>query len=58
MLATIAAVTLSAARDALVEGHHRRTAEGESLDEVAAAERARRAFDLIEKGLSGCAVKA
>ncbi|GHI06586.1 TetR family transcriptional regulator [Streptomyces cellostaticus] len=60
MLATVAAATLSAARNALVEEHHRRIAEGESADQVAAdaAERARKAFDLVEKGLKDYAVKA
>ena len=60
MLATVAAATLSAARNALVEEHHRRIAEGESADQVAAdaAERAGKAFDLVEKGLKGYAVKA
>ncbi|MEU8982927.1 helix-turn-helix domain-containing protein [Streptomyces sp. NPDC048309] len=59
MLATVAAATLSAARNALVEEHHSRIEAGESPDAVAAgaAERARRAFDLVEKGLSGYAVK-
>ncbi|MET9912226.1 hypothetical protein ABZZ74_36425 [Streptomyces sp. NPDC006476] len=51
---------LSAARNALIEEHHARIARGETADEVAAdaAERARQAFDLVEKGLSGYAVKA
>jgi len=42
------------------EEHHRRIDGGESVDEVAAdaAERAQRAFGLIEKGLNGYAVKA
>ncbi|MEU5593997.1 helix-turn-helix domain-containing protein [Streptomyces sp. NPDC020298] len=59
MCATVAAATLSAARNALVEEHHRRVTEGESPDQVAAdaAERARLAFGLIENGLSGYAVK-
>ena len=58
-LATIAAAMLSAARNALIEEHHNRVTAGESLDAVAAdaAERTERAFDLIEKGLSGYAVK-
>ncbi|MFI9566978.1 TetR/AcrR family transcriptional regulator [Streptomyces rishiriensis] len=52
-LAVIAAATLTAARNALVEEHHRRIAAGESVDEVAAdaAERARKAFALVEAGL-------
>ena len=60
MLATVAAATLSAARNALVEEHHRRIAEGESADQVAAdaAERAGKAFDLVEKGLRDYAMKA
>ncbi|MGW2742906.1 TetR/AcrR family transcriptional regulator [Streptomyces sp. NPDC001450] len=60
MLGTVAAATLSAARNALVEEHHRRIAEGESADQVAAdaAERAGKAFDLVEKGLRDYAVKA
>jgi len=59
-LALIAAATLTAARGALVEEHYRRVEGGESVDEVAAdaAERAQRAFGLIEKGLNGFAVKA
>ncbi|WP_030938520.1 TetR/AcrR family transcriptional regulator [Streptomyces sp. NRRL S-646] len=59
MLATVAAAMLSAARNALIEEHHARIARGETVDEVAtdAAERARLAFDLVEKGLSGYAVK-
>ncbi|MFJ9753956.1 TetR/AcrR family transcriptional regulator [Streptomyces sp. NPDC101149] len=59
-LALIAAATLTAARNALVEEHHRRLDGGEAVDEVAAdaAERAHRAFDLIAAGLNGYAVKA
>jgi hypothetical protein len=59
-LAVIAAATLSAARNALIEEHHTRIDAGESPDEVAAdvVERAHRAFGLVEKGLSGYAVKA
>jgi AcrR family transcriptional regulator len=59
MLATVVAATLSAARNALIEEHHHRIDAGESPDVVAAdaAARARHAFDLIEKGLSGYAVK-
>jgi AcrR family transcriptional regulator len=51
--ATIAAATLIAARNALVEEHHRRIDRGESVEEVAAdaAERARSAFALVENGL-------
>ena len=60
MVATIAAATLSAARNAVVEEHHRRIDEGESPDQVAAdaPERVRKAFDLVEKGLKDYAVKA
>ncbi|MFG2121580.1 TetR/AcrR family transcriptional regulator [Streptomyces sp. NPDC048710] len=59
MQATIAAATLSAARNALIEEHHRRIAEGESADQVAAdaAERVRVAFALVENGLKDYAVK-
>ncbi|MGW4285822.1 TetR family transcriptional regulator [Streptomyces sp. NPDC004673] len=59
MRATVAAATLSAARNALIEEHHRRVTEGESLDQIAAEapERARAAFDLIESGLRGYAVR-
>ncbi|WP_445524955.1 TetR/AcrR family transcriptional regulator [Streptomyces cyslabdanicus] len=60
MLATVAAAMLSAARNAVVEENHRRIDDGESPEEVAAdaPERVRRAFELVEKGLSGYAVKA
>ncbi|MEU8029178.1 helix-turn-helix domain-containing protein [Streptomyces sp. NPDC049099] len=60
MQATVAAATLSAARNALIEEHHRRIAEGESPEQVAAdaVERARTAFGLVENGLKGYAVKA
>jgi AcrR family transcriptional regulator len=59
MLATIAAAMLSNARNALVEEHHRRLAEGEDVDTIAAdaPERARAAFGLVETGLAGFAVK-
>ncbi|MFK0173256.1 TetR/AcrR family transcriptional regulator [Streptomyces sp. NPDC090306] len=59
VLATVAAATLSAARNALVEEHHRRIEAGESPDDVAAdaAERARQAFGLVENGLRGYAVR-
>ncbi|MFE1314980.1 TetR/AcrR family transcriptional regulator [Streptomyces sp. NPDC058755] len=59
MQATIAAATLSAARNALIEEHHRRIGEGESADQVAAdaAERARVAFALVENGLKDYGVK-
>lgn len=59
MQATIAAATLSAARNALIEEHHRRIAEGVSPDQVAAdaAERARVAFGLVENGLKDYGVK-
>ncbi len=53
VLALIAAATLTAARNALVEDHHRRLEAGESLEEVVtdAADRARHAFALVEGGL-------
>lgn len=53
-LALIAAATLTAARQALVEEHHLRIDAGESVDEVAAdaAQLAERAFALVE-GVSG-----
>ncbi|MFL4949525.1 TetR/AcrR family transcriptional regulator [Streptomyces sp. MMS24-I31] len=53
MLATVAAAMLSSARNALIEEFHRRIAEGETPDEVAAdaTERAHRAFALAENGL-------
>lgn len=56
-LALIAAATLTAARQALVEEHHLRIDAGESVDEVAAdaAERAEKAFALVEQGLGGYA---
>lgn len=59
-LATIAAATLSAARNALVEEHHRRVDAGESVESVAAdAPRlAERAFALVEQGLGDYARKA
>ncbi|MGW2421170.1 TetR/AcrR family transcriptional regulator [Streptomyces sp. NPDC001709] len=60
LLALIAAASLSAARNALIEEHHRRLAAGESPEAVAAdaVERAHRAFGLVENGLKGYAVKA
>jgi AcrR family transcriptional regulator len=60
MLATVAAAMLSAARNALVEEHHRRIGEGEPVDAVAAdaAERAEQAFALVERGLGDYARKA
>ncbi|MFI1761875.1 TetR/AcrR family transcriptional regulator [Streptomyces sp. NPDC020800] len=60
LLATIAASTLSGARNALIQEHHRALAAGESPDAVAAGavERAHRAFDLVENGLRGYAPKA
>ncbi|MEU4085986.1 TetR/AcrR family transcriptional regulator [Streptomyces aureus] len=53
-LATIAAAMLSAARNALVEEHHRRAEAGDSLDDIAAAapRHAERAFALVEHGLA------
>ncbi|MEU6374044.1 helix-turn-helix domain-containing protein [Streptomyces sp. NPDC046909] len=58
-LALIAASTLTHVRQALVEEHHLRIDAGESVDEVAAdaAERAERAFALVEHGLAGYAVR-
>ncbi|MFC7259106.1 TetR/AcrR family transcriptional regulator [Streptomyces lutosisoli] len=60
MLGTIAAAMLSAARNALIEEHHRRVDAGESVDTVAAdaAERAERAFALVEHGLGDYARRA
>ncbi|GGV01170.1 TetR family transcriptional regulator [Streptomyces filipinensis] len=60
MLAMVAAVSLTAARNALVEEHYRRLAAGESPEAIAAdaVERARHAFGLVENGLKGYAVKA
>ncbi|MEU5533076.1 TetR/AcrR family transcriptional regulator [Streptomyces sp. NPDC020362] len=60
VLATVAANTLMAARNALIQEHHRRLAAGESPGAVAgdAAERAHRVFRLVENGLKGYAVKA
>ncbi|MER6030493.1 helix-turn-helix domain-containing protein [Streptomyces sp. NPDC001851] len=59
-LALITAATLTAARNALIEEHHRRIDAGETVDQVAAdaAERARHAFGLVENGLKDYAVKA
>ncbi len=53
-LATIAAAMLSAARNALIEEHHRRAEAGDSLDDIAAAapRHAERAFALVEHGLA------
>ncbi|MGW3203626.1 TetR/AcrR family transcriptional regulator [Streptomyces sp. NPDC001135] len=60
MLATIAAAMLSAARNALIEEHHRRVAAGEGVDQIAAdaPARAQHAFGLVENGLKGYGVKA
>ncbi|WP_208900016.1 hypothetical protein [Streptomyces incarnatus] len=51
---------LSAGRTALIEERHRRIAAGESPESVAAdaAERAHRAFGLVENGLKGDTVRA
>ncbi|WP_330458664.1 TetR/AcrR family transcriptional regulator [Streptomyces sp. NBC_00820] len=59
MQGTVAAATLSAARNALIEEHHRRLAEGESADRIAAdaPERAGIAFGLVENGLKNFAVR-
>ena len=56
----IAAATITAARNVLIEEHHRRIDAGESVDAVAAdaAERARSAFALVENGLGEYARKA
>ncbi|MEU1181783.1 helix-turn-helix domain-containing protein [Streptomyces sp. NPDC005820] len=58
-LAVIAAATITAARNALVEEHHRRIDAGETVDAVAAdaAARARSAFALVEGGLQDFARK-
>ncbi|MBY8344442.1 TetR/AcrR family transcriptional regulator [Streptomyces spinosirectus] len=60
MLATVAAAMLSAARNALVEEHHRRITAGEPVDTVAAdaTARAEQAFALVEQGLGTYARKA
>ncbi|MEU1163633.1 helix-turn-helix domain-containing protein [Streptomyces sp. NPDC005921] len=59
MLGTVAAAMLSSARNALVEEHHRRQAEGEDIERIVAdaPERVRAAFSLVETGLRGYAVK-
>ncbi|MFJ9894235.1 TetR/AcrR family transcriptional regulator [Streptomyces sp. NPDC091280] len=59
VLALIAAATLTAARNALVEDHHRRLDAGESVDDVTAdaTTRATQAFDLVEHGLANYAHK-
>jgi AcrR family transcriptional regulator len=58
-LAMIAAAQLMGARNALVYEHHRRIAEGDSVESVAAdaTELANRAFDQVENGLGGYAVR-
>lgn len=60
VLALIAAATLTAARNALVEDHHRRLDAGESVEQVTAdaTERAERAFALVENGLGDYARKS
>ncbi|MFJ1610363.1 TetR/AcrR family transcriptional regulator [Streptomyces sp. NPDC088253] len=60
MAATVAAAMLSAARNAVIEEHHRRIDAGESADTVAADApgRAERAFALVEHGLGDYARKA
>jgi AcrR family transcriptional regulator len=60
MAATVAAAMLSAARNAVIEEHHRRIDAGEDVDTVAAdaPERAERAFALVEHGLGDYARKA
>jgi AcrR family transcriptional regulator len=59
-LAVIAAATLSAARNALIEEHVRRINEGEAPETVAAdaPALAERAFALVEQGLGSYARKA
>jgi hypothetical protein len=51
---------LSAARNAVIEEHHRRIDAGEDVDTVAAdaPERVERAFALVEHGLGDYARKA
>ncbi|MEV0639102.1 helix-turn-helix domain-containing protein [Streptomyces sp. NPDC050619] len=58
-LALIAAATLTAARNALVEEHNRRVDAGESPESVAtdAPELAERAFALVERGFADYARK-
>ncbi|MYW63820.1 TetR family transcriptional regulator [Streptomyces sp. SID8379] len=60
LLSAVAAAQLVGVRSALISEHHRRLMAGESAEQVAAsaAERAERAFALVEKGLSGFAVRA
>ncbi|MFD9909943.1 TetR/AcrR family transcriptional regulator [Streptomyces sp. NPDC059063] len=60
VLAEVAAAQLIGVRNAVFAEVQRRRAAGASLDEAAeaAAQLARDAFDLVEKGLSGYAVKA
>ncbi|MFD5079812.1 TetR/AcrR family transcriptional regulator [Streptomyces sp. NPDC058371] len=57
--AGLAAALLIAVRNTLIEEHHRRASEGESADEIAAAavDLAHRAFDQVENGLGGYAVR-
>ncbi|MGW0878968.1 TetR/AcrR family transcriptional regulator [Streptomyces sp. NPDC002671] len=59
-LALIVASALSATRNALIEENNRRIEAGETREAVAADApgRARQAFDLVENGLKGYAVKA
>ena len=59
-LALIAAATLSAARNAVIEEHHRRLEAGDSAEAIAAdaPELAERAFALVELGLKDYARKA
>ncbi|MEV3853001.1 helix-turn-helix domain-containing protein [Streptomyces sp. NPDC050095] len=60
LLASVAAAQLSGVVSALMSEHHRRVLAGEAVADVAAdaPERAERAFALVEKGLSGFAVRA
>ncbi|MZD07260.1 TetR family transcriptional regulator [Streptomyces sp. SID5785] len=60
LLSAVAASQLSGVVSALMNENHRRILAGAARDEVArgAVERAERAFALVEKGLSGFAVRA
>ncbi|MYT73008.1 MULTISPECIES: TetR/AcrR family transcriptional regulator [unclassified Streptomyces] len=60
LLSAVAAAQLSGVVSALISDNHRRILAGESPGEVAAdaAERAERAFALVDNGLSGFAVRA
>ncbi|MBO1337355.1 TetR/AcrR family transcriptional regulator [Streptomyces sp. VRA16 Mangrove soil] len=60
LLSAVAAAQLVGVRSALISDHHRRLLAGEPVEEIAgaAAERAGRAFALVEQGLKGFAVRA